>query len=472
MSSWWTALARSNPSENEVRCSDASDLAGSCGGVCVGVRASRDQARFSSTTRRHDLDFGHAWHSHGNRHHGASVFRESNERADSAGRHAHVAVAGAGVSRLGRPRAEGVQRPRFRFSDDRYDFGPGGRLFVGPRSGECDRLSNPSAFKIESGFQYSPGPCDPGGPPSTQAMPNGNVSTSQALGSKTIQGISACGRGSTIASKNGGTTAFENWFSQTDVGGALLIKVTDDQGGTNVTQLTDMMFSEPNANLFLPPSGYRVVDQAAAFTITAPAPPTNFPSARSMTTIALTGMPWSGELMSGGTVLTRQYRDSMGRTRREQVFGAASRVEIFDPVGGFTYMLDTNAKTALRRAVSAQCSPASEATPPLIASGTQILKGGATAVTQSLGTKTISGVVAYGTRTTITYPPGTIGGNDKTTSSVNEAWFAPQLGASLMNSTSGGLVPDASTAVTNLTYSEPDPSLFQVPAGYRIVDEK
>jgi hypothetical protein len=303
-------------------------------------------------------------------------------------------------------------------------------------------------------------------------MPNGNVSTSQALGSKTIQGISACGRGSTIASKNGGTTAFENWFSQTDVGGALLIKVTDDQGGTNVTQLTDMMFSEPNANLFLPPSGYRVVDQAAAFTITAPAPPTNFPSARSMTTIALTGMPWSGELMSGGTVLTRQYRDSMGRTRREQVFGAASRVEIFDPVGGFTYMLDTNAKTALRRAVSAQCSPASEATPPLIASGTQILKGGATAVTQSLGTKTISGVVAYGTRTTITYPPGTIGGNDKTTSSVNEAWFAPQLGASLMNSTSGGLVPDASTAVTNLTYSEPDPSLFQVPAGYRIVDEK
>jgi hypothetical protein len=176
--------------------------------------------------------------------------------------------------------------------------------------------------------------------------------------------------------------------------------------------------------------------------------------------------------MSGGTVLTRQYRDSMGRTRREQAFGAASRVEIFDAVAGFAYTLDVGAKTALRRAVSAQCKPASEATPPAIASGTQSLKGGATAVTQYLGTKTISGVVTYGTRTTITYPPGTISGNDKTTSSVNEAWFAPQLGASLMNSSSGALVPDSSTAVTNLTYSEPDPSLFQVPADYRIIDEK
>jgi hypothetical protein len=55
---------------------------------------------------------------------------------------------------------------------------------------------------------------------------------------------------------------------------------------------------------------------------------------------------------------------------------------------------------------------------------------------------------------------------------VNEAWFAPQLGASLMNSSSGALVPDSSTAVTNLTYSEPDPSLFQFPADYRIIDEK
>jgi hypothetical protein len=264
-------------------------------------------------------------------------------------------------------------------------------------------------------------------------MPNGNVSTSQALGSKTIQGIPACGQGSTIVSKNSGTTTFENWFSQTDIGGVLLIKIADARIGTTVTQLTDMTFSEPNANLFLPPSGYRVMDQTAAFTITPPsapssAPPAESPTTRSMTMIALTGMPWSGELMSGSTstVLTRQYRDSMGRTRREQAFGAASRVEIFDPVAGFTYVLDTDAKTARRTDVSAQFRPASEATPPAIASGTHILKDDVTAVTQSLGTKTISGVVTYGMRTTITYPPGTMSGNDRTTSTVNEAWFAPQ----------------------------------------------
>ena len=36
---------------------------------------------------------------------------------------------------------------------------------------------------------------------------------------------------------------------------------------------------------------------------------------------------------------------------------------------------------------------------------------------------------------------------------------------------SGALGPDFTTTLTNLKYSEPDPSLFKVPDGYQVIDE-
>jgi hypothetical protein len=312
-------------------------------------------------------------------------------------------------------------------------------------------------------------PCDSGGPPTTEKMPNGNMMTSQPLGSQTIQGIAACGHRNTIIQKDGtpGLTT-ENWLSREDIGSILLLKDSNPQSGQNITQLVNLKFSEPDPGLFVPPANYRVVDETEAFTFTEPAPASQTsqhqPAPATRTIVALTGMPWSGDLMSGSTLIGTNSRDSMGRTR--------SNVTIVDPVAGYSYILDTPAHIARRRNITAKSKPASEApTPAEAGSHTTKLASGVIGLTESLGTKTIDGVVTFGTRTTLTYPPGTASGNDKTTSSVNESWTSPQLGTVVLMQHSGALGPEFTTTLTNLKYSEPDPSLFKVPDGYQIIDE-
>jgi len=335
--------------------------------------------------------------------------------------------------------------------------------------------ANQVAHRIALQAKSRPGspalkPCDPGGPSTTQNMPNGNVMTSQPLGSQTIQGIGACGHRNTITQKDGSPGLItETWFSREDIGSLLLIKDSNPQTGQNITQLVNVRFSEPDPGLFTPPANYRVVDETTSFSFTGPAPVSQTSEAQrtpaARTIVALTGMPWSGDLMSGSTPIGTNYRDSMGRTR--------SNVSIVDPVAGYSYILDTPAHIARRRSITVKSKPASEATAPA-ASGPQTKKlpSGVIALTESLGTKTIDGVVTFGTRTTLTYPPGTASGNDKTTSSVNESWTSPQLGTSLLMQRSGALVPNSTTTLTNITYSEPDHSLFKVPDGYRIIDER
>ncbi len=152
--------------------------------------------------------------------------------------------------------------------------------------------------------------------------------TSQPLGSQTIQGIGACGLRNTITQKDGspGLTT-ETWFSREDIGGALLLKDSNPQSGQNITQLVNVKFSEPDPGLFVPPANYRVIDETESFTFTEPAPASQTsehqPARAARTIVALTGMPWSGDLMSGGTMISTNYRDSMGRTR--------SNVSIVDP---------------------------------------------------------------------------------------------------------------------------------------------
>lgn len=63
-------------------------------------------------------------------------------------------------------------------------------------------------------------------------------------------------------------------------------------------------------------------------------------------------------------------------------------------------------------------------------------------------------------------------GNDKTTSTVNESWVSPQLGAVLLLRMSGALMPNSTVTLTNLHYVEPEPALFKVPDGYQIIDDQ
>jgi hypothetical protein len=217
---------------------------------------------------------------------------------------------------------------------------------------------------------------------------------------------------------------------------------------------------------------------------------------------AVSGAPYSAEqvteyvqTLADGTHITRPsqktvfYRDSQGRTRIERTFprppgasGAAgpNMIEISDPISGAHYTLDPRSRTARK-------FPGAPPPPP--PGGTAIPKGLAVQATipalsptlpdsqpprpqfsrESLGTQTIDGVLAEGARTTVTYPIGAVG-NDRPISTVSETWTSPELKTVVLSKNSDPQNGESTTRLTNISRVEPDPSLFQVPSDYEIVD--
>ncbi len=90
---------------------------------------------------------------------------------------------------------------------------------------------------------------------------------------------------------------------------------------------------------------------------------------------------------------------------------------------------------------------------------------------ESLGTQTIEGINAQGTRTTVTYATGTIG-NDRPMTTVTETWMSPELQVMVLSKTSDPRNGETTTKLTNFSQSEPDAALFQVPADYTIQDQQ
>jgi hypothetical protein len=82
------------------------------------------------------------------------------------------------------------------------------------------------------------------------------------------------------------------------------------------------------------------------------------------------------------------------------------------------------------------------------------------------------GITACGTRNTLTYPIGSMFGNDRPVSAVTESWMAwDELGRMVYSSNSHPGSGVFIGSLKNLKLEEPDPSLFSPPAGYRIVDQ-
>ncbi len=169
------------------------------------------------------------------------------------------------------------------------------------------------------------------------------------------------------------------------------------------------------------------------------------------------------------------YRDSEGRTRREQslnnVGGAAGDSVVFinDPVAGMNFALNPTAKTATRSATGGG------------GRGPQGNRGGRmrggpgrgptqqNVNTESLGSKSIEGVMAEGTRTTITIPAGQVG-NEQPLHTVMENWYSTDLKTVVLSRRSDPRNGDTVTRYSNIVRSEPAHSLFEVPGDYKVTD--
>jgi hypothetical protein len=191
-------------------------------------------------------------------------------------------------------------------------------------------------------------------------------------------------------------------------------------------------------------------------------------------------------LSDGNTIHTdsqsTEYRDSQGRVRREVPFKLAtpatgatqgSMVVIMDPVAGKRYVLNPQKKTAHEMPLhppNPHEMNANQTTVRMSADGATEaigMKMSQDVSSESLGTKTILGLPAQGTRVTRTIPAGQIG-NAKPITVVTERWVSTDLQIPLSMSHSDPMMGTMTSTVTSVTRGEPDASLFQVPSDYKL----
>lgn len=88
-----------------------------------------------------------------------------------------------------------------------------------------------------------------------------------------------------------------------------------------------------------------------------------------------------------------------------------------------------------------------------------------------LGNDTMDSLEVVGTREILTINQGTVG-NDHPIATTKEFWYSPQLQINLSVVRKDPRNGTQTLKVTELTLTEPDPTLFKLPAGYKIEDER
>jgi hypothetical protein len=89
--------------------------------------------------------------------------------------------------------------------------------------------------------------------------------------------------------------------------------------------------------------------------------------------------------------------------------------------------------------------------------------------TEQLGMQNFEGVDAEGTRTITTIPADAIG-NERPIEIVYERWYSNELQMIVYSKHSDPRFGEQTYRLTNINRSEPDPSLFQVPNSYRLMN--
>jgi len=191
--------------------------------------------------------------------------------------------------------------------------------------------------------------------------------------------------------------------------------------------------------------------------------------------------------LQDGSVIHRtsqvsMYRDSQGRSRQEATFtgfgpltasgGSKKLVMISDPVAGVHFMLDDAQKVAHKSVLHTHGggAPNAESSPEFAGKMQERMQkeeASGLLKRESLGTQTINGVVAEGTRTTHTIPAGQIG-NEKPLQVVSERWYSSDLQIVLKSTRTDPRFGTTTYTVTNIQRTEPAATLFTVPAEYTV----
>ena len=190
------------------------------------------------------------------------------------------------------------------------------------------------------------------------------------------------------------------------------------------------------------------------------------------------------------------FRDAAGRTRREHALtrgnvtaadGQEPRlIVINDPVGQVEYLVDT-ARGTLRKT---HVPPAlAEARRQMMGAGAsfgvlmptstahrRMAEGDAAAAMpepkkERLETQQVEGVMAEGTRITVTIPAGEFD-NEQPFEITHEQWYSPELQMVVLLKHKDPRFGETTFRLTGITRGDPAPDLFAEPQGYRTVDPR
>lgn len=190
-------------------------------------------------------------------------------------------------------------------------------------------------------------------------------------------------------------------------------------------------------------------------------------------------------------------RDSQGRTREEPPVPAALAqaprvVFIQDPVAHAAYALNLTDKTVRKmpaaegdagrddkpvavngiqeEGIAIGGGPVSSSTFPSTLAVRAVPTTGSPVTTEDLGSQVMQGLPVTGVRTTRTIPAGQVG-NVEPMNIVTEVWMSADLKVVVYSKRSDPMMGDTTFALSGILRAEPDPSLFTLPADFKIVDD-
>jgi hypothetical protein len=252
-------------------------------------------------------------------------------------------------------------------------------------------------------------------------------------------------------------------------------------------------------------------DADATFEMPAPPPGSFFfiSSLMEMGDKVVKGAPYSADAvterlqtLSDGNRISHKntsqvFRDADGRVRREQTFGmignwvSADRPEktifINDPVSGTHYVLDPENQTATKmksdkttfeKGVKVEGNQVdvededvfmAPVPGPAFKQTMRYKNNAENTRTESLGKQTMEGVDVEGSRRITTIPEGEIG-NERPIEMITEKWYSPELKVYVMTKHTDPRFGETTYRLTNIRRGDQDPSLFQVPTGYKVTE--
>jgi hypothetical protein len=233
---------------------------------------------------------------------------------------------------------------------------------------------------------------------------------------------------------------------------------TQQEGGAPVVTMRDGGVSETLQSIYIPPL-------------------LNAPFS------AIVHTQWIRPLPEGGTytVVNQRLvaRDSRGRIYEERwllvpkgsdVKSQMNVIQVADPSQRTLYNCFTLVKPHRCMMLDFFESPTAIYKPDTGRTGA-LPNGKGSSTHEDLGIRTIAGVETTGTRDMTIINAG-VNGNDRPYSITREFWFAQNIGINLLSELSGPRIGKQIFTLTDVSFAEPDPALFELPDGYEVVDRR